>query len=232
MDLVEKFRKYSGKYGVVHAALAGVGRKAPAIWQATGPIVSRSYVLEYCRREGPRGLNLGSGSHCIDGMLNVDIDPRADAFVDLTKPLPLPDACFDVIFTEEVIEHVDEAAGARLLDECFRVLKPGGVIHVATPCLEYFGARVANEDSHGAEINQIFYEHGHRFIYSRPRLTAALEQAGFEAVRFYKYKDPEALLGRYDSHAARFDHDPAISHHVEASKPGSAANLGAFTSDA
>ena len=64
-------------------------------------------------------------------------------------------------------------------------------------------------------------------------LTATLaEQAGFEAVRFYKYKDPEAVLGRYDSHADRFDHDPAISHHVEASKPGSAANLDAFTSDA
>lgn len=232
MGLLQKFRHYSGKHGAVHAAFAGIGRKVFPVWQIAGPVVSRGYVRKYCTQPGPRGLNLGSGSNCIEGMLNVDIDPRADAYVDLTRPLSFPDACFDVIFTEEVIEHVDEAAGARLLGECFRVLKPGGVIHVATPSLEYFGARVAGEDAEGAAINQIFYEHGHRFIYSRSRLTRALEQAGFETARFFEYRDPAALLGHHDSHAQRFDHDPAISHYAEAAKPGAQADLAAFARDA
>ena len=227
-DIVQKFRKYSDKYGVVHPAFAGVGRKAFPVWQAAGPVVSRGYIRRYCAASGPRGLNLGSGSNCIPGLLNVDIDPRADAYVDITRPLPFPDACFDVIFSEEVLEHVDEPAGARLLAECFRALKPGGVIHIATPCLEYFGARVSGEDAEGADINQIFYEHGHRFIYSRPRLTRALEQAGFDGVRFFDYRDPQSLLGQHDSHADRFDHDPAISHYTEAFKPGSGADLSAF----
>lgn len=228
MSMLQKFRHFSVRYGVLHAAAAGIGRKKFGVWKLAGPLVSRGYARTYCRKAGPRGLNLGSGSNLIEGMLNVDIDPRADSWCDLTRPLAFPDEAFDVISSEEVLEHVDEVQGARLLAECWRVMKPGGRIHIATPGLDYFAARVAEKDPEGEAINAIFYEHGHRFIYSQQRLEKALSSAGFAGVTFYGYKDPAALLGQHDSHADRFDHDPAISLYVEASKPGSGAQTQAF----
>ena len=48
--------------------------------------------------------------------------------------LPYPDARFDVVLSNHVIEHVgDEAAQLRHLRELKRVLKPGGVGYLAVP---------------------------------------------------------------------------------------------------
>lgn len=48
--------------------------------------------------------------------------------------LPYPDARFDVVLSNHVIEHVgDEAAQLRHLRELRRVLKPGGVGYLAVP---------------------------------------------------------------------------------------------------
>lgn len=48
--------------------------------------------------------------------------------------LPYPNACFDVVLSNHVIEHVgDEAAQLRHLRELRRVLKPGGVGYLAVP---------------------------------------------------------------------------------------------------
>lgn len=48
--------------------------------------------------------------------------------------LPFPDASFDVVLSNHVIEHVgDDAAQQRHLDEIRRVLRPGGVGYLAMP---------------------------------------------------------------------------------------------------
>lgn len=57
-------------------------------------------------------------------------DYRIDR-VDMTKPLPYPDASFDGILHSEGIEHVDNQVA--VLAELARVLKPGGVLIVTTP---------------------------------------------------------------------------------------------------
>jgi SAM-dependent methyltransferase len=52
----------------------------------------------------------------------------------LDTELPYPDARFDVVLSNHVIEHVgDEAAQIRHLRELKRVLKPGGVGYLAAP---------------------------------------------------------------------------------------------------
>jgi glycosyltransferase involved in cell wall biosynthesis/SAM-dependent methyltransferase len=48
--------------------------------------------------------------------------------------LPFPDASFDLIFCMEVLEHT--ADPNPLLDECFRVVRPGG--HLVFSCPNYF----------------------------------------------------------------------------------------------
>ena len=51
--------------------------------------------------------------------------------------LPFKDATFDAIYHCHFIEHIDRTAVSLFLNECTRVLKPGGVVRVVFPDLEY-----------------------------------------------------------------------------------------------
>lgn len=221
MSLLDKLIYYSKQQGTLHASLSGVGRKVPIVWRIAGPRLTSSAYGRYIAQTRPseRVLNLGGGSHRIAGAFNVDIDPRADAYVDITKPLPFPDAAFSSIFCEEVIEHIDRERGLAMLRECYRILQPGGVLRITTPDLGYFASRVSSDDMKGEEINRIFYCHGHRHIYSRKALFNVMVSAGFEAIYFSSYKDIGSCLGKYDSHADRFEHLPDISQYCEAIRP-------------
>lgn len=72
-------------------------------------------------------VHLGSGDHHLDGWINVDITRgAADVLADLTTSLPFRTSSVDLLHSEDLLEHVDDAAGKQLLRECHRVLKPGG----------------------------------------------------------------------------------------------------------
>jgi predicted SAM-dependent methyltransferase len=223
--MLKKFGHYSREQSVLHASFAGLGRKAPGIWYAAGPRLTSSAFRRYKARteDAAMMLNLGGGSYRIDGAFNVDIDPRADAFVDLTKPLPFPDRTYRYIFCEEVLEHVDQQDGLAMLMECYRILKPGGVLRITTPDLGYFARNAVENDLDGREINLIFYGHGHKHIYSRASLQDAMSDAGFENMTFSEYQDKGSTLGKLDSHADRFDHSPEISLYCEGSRPTGSA---------
>lgn len=78
-------------------------------------------------------LNLGCGTDVRPGWVNVDRH-RAQGVttIDLSKtPWPWPDASADEILASHVIEHVPDAY--EFLDECGRVLKPGGRLTLYFP---------------------------------------------------------------------------------------------------
>lgn len=213
-----RFQRIYRRYGLVHAAAAGLGRKSQTFWALAGPIVTHGYARRYIEKTRPRYLNLGAGSHIIEGMLNVDISPRADTYVDLTSPIPFEDDTFEFIYSEEVIEHFDRETSQQVLREAFRILAPGGLARFTTPRLEYFVSRFHDEDPTGADINEIFYCHSHRYIYSVRSLSAAMMAAGFVDIRFTNYRDPTSVLGRFDTHADRYGHPAEMSLYVEGRK--------------
>ncbi len=55
---------------------------------------------------------------------------------DLNEPLPFPDYTFDAVYHSHVLEHFPREDAPRLIAECHRVLKPGGVLRVVVPDLE------------------------------------------------------------------------------------------------
>jgi SAM-dependent methyltransferase len=68
--------------------------------------------------------------------------------------LPLPDQSFDIVFASHIIEHLDEPR--RLVDECARVLRPGGVLRLACPTTHH-GMRLSrrlgiNLDPHDHKV--------------------------------------------------------------------------------
>lgn len=64
--------------------------------------------------------------------LRADLDPRDTRVqrLDITA-MALPDACFDFVIANHVLEHVDD--DARALREILRVLRPGGHAILQTP---------------------------------------------------------------------------------------------------
>jgi predicted SAM-dependent methyltransferase len=54
-------------------------------------------------------------------------------FLDATTPFPFDCGTFDYIYCEHMIEHISWQKGQTMLRECHRVLKPRGVMRIATP---------------------------------------------------------------------------------------------------
>jgi len=94
-------------------------------------------IREYLAANEVRALQLGAGPNAIPGWLNTDISPARTeiAYLDATRPFPLADETFDYVFSEHQIEHIEARHALPMLNECLRVLKPGGRLRIATPDL-------------------------------------------------------------------------------------------------
>jgi predicted SAM-dependent methyltransferase len=85
-------------------------------------------------------LNLGCGHHFSKRVewTNIDfISEHKDVLShNLLKGIPFPDSSFDVVYHSHVLEHFSKQDGVFLIKECYRVLKPNGIIRIAIPDLE------------------------------------------------------------------------------------------------
>lgn len=83
-------------------------------------------------------LNIGCGNKFHPDWHNADYKPVSKdvSFVDIKKRLPYLDNSFDVIYHSQVLEHLTRKEGDYFLSECFRILKPGGIIRIVVPDLE------------------------------------------------------------------------------------------------
>jgi predicted SAM-dependent methyltransferase len=83
-------------------------------------------------------VNLGCGAHFHPDWINIDIVAMGPGVIahDLSKGIPLADQSCEVVYHSHVLEHLRRADVNPFLKECFRVLKPGGILRVAVPDLE------------------------------------------------------------------------------------------------
>lgn len=86
----------------------------------------------------PRLLNLGCGQCSRPGWINMDFHAAsADVLAyDLRLGIPFADDSFDVVYHSHVLEHFSRSQAVFFLRECFRVLRPGGLLRMAVPDLE------------------------------------------------------------------------------------------------
>lgn len=121
-------------------------------------------IQEAVLREIPR-LNLPPGARVLDApcgasaslalaltskgftVTGTDLDDTAspilkDAFAkaDLNAPLPWADAAFDAVISTEGIEHLENHFA--FFRECWRILRPGGLLIVTTPNITALRSRV------------------------------------------------------------------------------------------
>ena len=83
------------------------------------------------------------------------------------------DGGFDIVCQIDVIEHVTDPVA--LLNECCRVLKPGGLLYVVTPDIDSLSAMLLRGKWWGLRPAPLYY-------FSRRTLTDLLEKIGLEIV--------------------------------------------------
>lgn len=74
-------------------------------------------------------------------------------FTGYLEQAQFPDATFDAITLIEIVEHLRDAHS--LLQECARILKPGGVVLVTTPNAHSWTARAMGERWAGFSLNDM-----------------------------------------------------------------------------
>ncbi|MBW4626554.1 MAG: methyltransferase domain-containing protein [Brasilonema octagenarum HA4186-MV1] len=83
-------------------------------------------------------LNFGCGDRYSSQWINIDFHSQDKNVIkyNLLKPLPFPDNSLDVVYSSHVIEHFSKEEGERIIEECFRILKPHGILRIVVPDLE------------------------------------------------------------------------------------------------
>lgn len=180
-----------------------VSRRGTARMVVTNAVVpfQRRKARKIAERSGSLRLHLGSGGQPKKGWLNVDLagDPT-DLAWNLAHGIPFADASVDAIFHEHLFEHIPLRAGAGLMDECFRVLKPGGILRIGVPdagelLKSYVGDGGYIEQIHPGRptrllaVQELFYWHRHTTMFDEDTLAFMFRASGFEDPAVRKFGD-------------------------------------------
>ncbi len=155
---------------------------------------------------------------------NMDAEPNYKN-ADLTKGIPFPDNSVDGIFSSHMIEHFDCFQAINFLKECFRSLKPGGVLRLSVPDPEIFHKLTVENCQDWGEPNpsgKSFMEYalffymdlpgGHRQLLGKDSIFCLLWMAGFRNYFTSKFSESTKL------NLAILDNRPVFSAFYEAVK--------------
>ncbi len=181
---------YTAEYFLGHNSEEG-RRKASDLKRAT----ARQYLAELTRYNGaPSGrlveVGCGEGDFLCEaeavGYEVLGVEYSAAACTTANSRLThgrveqgeladakLPDSHFDVCVLNDVIEHVRDPLA--FLREVRRILRPGGALFIATPCLDSWSARFMKE-------RWMEWKPEHLTYFNRDNIQTALLKAGFEDV--------------------------------------------------
>jgi predicted SAM-dependent methyltransferase len=167
---------------------------------------------------GIRRIHVGGGANNVfPDWWNVDI--RAFRGVDevLDASGPWPWTGLDAVYGEHFIEHLPLDAALRFVQEAASHLRPGGVLRLSTPSIEWVWAThlsLAPDVSDERRItqtfaaNRAFHGWGHQFLFSRPLLGQLLTGAGFEHLTWHAYgESDDPTLRGLERHRGYSVHD-------------------------
>jgi len=118
---------------------------------------------------------------------------------DILNPYPIPDGIIDSYQSEDVFEHIDEDRIVEILNEIYRVLKPGGYLRLSLPdynsglkerCLVDKSNRPVHDPGGGGFYrNGMVQGGGHVWFPTYDMVNKMLSRSKFCKVDFLRYFD-------------------------------------------
>ncbi|HEX4984473.1 MAG TPA: methyltransferase domain-containing protein [Burkholderiales bacterium] len=144
-----------------------------------------------------RLLNFGCGTTFHSAWVNLDGLPASPSVIahDLETHFPFDEGSFDAVYGSHVLEHFDSSGAERLLRDCRRILKPGGIIRIVVPDLETI-ARLYLQCLEGALAGRREDESRYEWMLLELYDQVARNNPGGQMKRF--------LAGRLEGDMARF----------------------------
>lgn len=183
---------------------------------AAGPLRPRAVPAE---GGGPLRLHVGAGRERLEGWVNIDIQdlPGVDVVADVTEGLDFRNA--EAVYAEHFLEHLRVDQGIDFLAECHRCLAPGGLLRLSTPNLDWVWlthyhpqAPAEVKQREALTANRAFHGWGHRFLWNRELLAAALEACGFDDSTWCRWGESEHELFRGVERHETYADDPQLPH--------------------
>jgi SAM-dependent methyltransferase len=164
----------------------------------------------------PPRLHVGCGRMRLEGWLNLDIQdlPGVDLVVDVNRGLHFADV--EAVYAEHFLEHLDLDRAIAFLVDVHRCLRPGGLLRLSTPNLDWVwethysnATEPAVRRLQGLRLNRAFHGWRHRFLWNRVLLGDALAACGFRNLVWCRYgesdRDVFRGLERHDTYEDRAD---------------------------
>lgn len=159
-------------------------------------------------------INLGCSYRHIDGFVNADCreTPAADEIHDCSKLDWMEDDSASLIFSNAFFEHLYRYQHIELMRDCYRALRPGGIVaHIGMPDFEFvagcyvngapgitekiFGLNDVYRYSHGAPENTNFsYEQLHRSLLDKKYIRELYKESPFQSGYVYTYCYPNESM--------------------------------------
>jgi 2-polyprenyl-3-methyl-5-hydroxy-6-metoxy-1,4-benzoquinol methylase len=165
--------------------LSPIHRREADGWVRCLPAVPRGRLLDVGCGSGEWLLAMRQRGWTVEG---IDFDESAVKLARLKglkaewgslEQQGYPDACFDAVTLNHVIEHVPDPV--RTLAECARILKPKGKLVLFTPNNASLSHRLFKEHWRGLEPPR------HLHIFSMKSLHRAFVMAGFQEVAVFPF---------------------------------------------
>ncbi len=174
--------------------------------------ISKRYIKRLLKERKAIYLELGAGDKKGEGAwVTIDITKQCDIYWDLGKGLPFPNKSITKIYSSHFFEHLSFKEGQQILDECMRVLIPGGTFSICVPNAKlYIDAYIKSKTldrnqyfSHKPAYNNTtqidyvnytaFMDGHHKYMFDKENLLNVLKSKGFKNVHLRKF-DPNLDL--------------------------------------
>lgn len=142
---------------------------------------------EFCywrQTVGSVNIIIGAGGTKFDGWFSADLQTLDITLPHCWRQLFKPQS-IDRILAEHVFEHLEESECTIALRECYRYLKPGGLLRIAVPD----GYRKDSE--YAAEVSPP--QDGHKELFTIDTLVPSLETIGFQTTPLEHFDNVSVL---------------------------------------
>jgi SAM-dependent methyltransferase len=154
-------------------------------------------------------LNIGHWDNLEQGGLYKDLNGTKDTYMlnhDLRDGIPAKDNSLDLIYHAHMLEHLSYVDGITFINECYRVLKPNGIMRILVPDLELWinayhnknrfffeeYRKVLDKDiyvTNASIFMGMLHNHDHKCGYDFESLSWIVGRAGFKNIIRTLYAD-------------------------------------------